>query len=85
MTTAATAPRLAIVGDGKMGRTIVQLAPERGFTVCALVAARHNDGGRGITPGGLNGAQIAIEFTEPAAAASKGRQWPSGEAIAPSE
>ncbi len=70
MTTAATAPRLAIVGDGKMGRTIVQLAPERGFTVCALVAARHNDGGRGITPGGLNGAQIAIEFTEPAAAAA---------------
>lgn len=70
MTTAATAPRLAIVGDGKMGRTIVQLAPERGFTVCAMVAARHNDGGRGITPGGLNGAQIAIEFTEPAAAAA---------------
>ncbi len=70
MTTAATAPRLAIIGDGKMGRTIVQLAPERGFTVCALVAARHNDGGRGITPGGLNGAQIAIEFTEPAAAAA---------------
>ena len=70
MTTAATAPRLAIIGDGKMGRTIVQLAPERGFTVCALVAARHNDGGRGITPGGLNGAQVAIEFTEPAAAAA---------------
>ena len=39
MTTAATAPRLAIVGDGKMGRTIVQLAPDRGFTVCAVVAA----------------------------------------------
>ena len=70
MTTAATAPRLAIIGDGKMGRTIVQLAPERGFAVCALIAARHNDGGRGITPGGLNGAHIAIEFTEPAAAAA---------------
>jgi 4-hydroxy-tetrahydrodipicolinate reductase len=64
------APRLAIIGDGKMGRTIVQLAPERGFMVCALIGARHNDGGRGVTPGGLNGAQVAIEFTEPAAAAA---------------
>jgi 4-hydroxy-tetrahydrodipicolinate reductase len=63
-------PRLAIIGDGRMGRTIVQLAPERGFMVCALVGARHNDGGRGVTAAGLNGAQVAIEFTEPAAAAA---------------
>lgn len=62
-------PRLAIIGDGRMGRTIVQLAPERGFTVSALIGARHNEGGGGITPGSLNGAQVAIEFTEPAAAA----------------
>jgi 4-hydroxy-tetrahydrodipicolinate reductase len=67
---AGATPRLAIIGDGKMGRTIVQLAPERGFMVCALIGARHNDGGRGVTPGGLNGAQVAIEFTEPAAAAA---------------
>ena len=63
-------PRLAIIGDGKMGRTVVQLAPERGFMVSALIGARHNDAGRGVTPGGLNGAQVAIEFTEPAAAAA---------------
>ena len=67
---AADAPRLAVIGDGKMGRTIVQLAPERGFMVSALVGARHNDGGRGITPPALNGAQVAVEFTEPAAAAA---------------
>lgn len=67
---AANAPRLAVIGDGKMGRTIVQLAPERGFMVSALIGARHNDGGRGITPGAMNGAQVAIEFTEPAAAAA---------------
>lgn len=64
------APRLAVIGDGKMGRTIVQLAPERGFAVCALIGARHNDGGRGITHGALNGAQVAVEFTEPGAAAA---------------
>ena len=63
-------PRLAIIGDGRMGRTIVQLAPERGFMVSALIGARHNEGGRGITPASLNGAQVAIEFTEPAVAAA---------------
>jgi 4-hydroxy-tetrahydrodipicolinate reductase len=67
---APNAPRLAVIGDGRMGRTIVQLAPERGFMVSAIVGARHNDGGRGITPGALNGAQVAVEFTEPAAAAA---------------
>ena len=64
----ARPPRLAVIGDGKMGRTIVQLAPERGFMVSAMIGARHNEGGQGITPGSLNGAQVAIEFTEPAAA-----------------
>jgi len=67
---AAQAPRLAVIGDGKMGRTIVQLAPERGFMVSALIGARHNDGGRGVTAGALNGAQVAVEFTEPSAAAA---------------
>ena len=64
------APRLAVIGDGKMGRTIVQLAPERGFMVSAMIGARHNEGGRGVTSGALNGAQVAVEFTEPTAAAA---------------
>ena len=61
-------PRLAIIGAGKMGRTLVQLAPERGFLVSAMIDARNNEGGKGITPGALNGADVAVEFTEPAAA-----------------
>jgi 4-hydroxy-tetrahydrodipicolinate reductase len=61
-------PRLAIIGDGKMGRTLVQLAPERGFRMCAVIDARNNAGGAGITRGALNGADVAVEFTEPAAA-----------------
>ena len=61
-------PRLAIIGDGKMGRTLVQLAPERGFRMCALIDEKNNQKGAGITRGALNGADVAVEFTEPAAA-----------------
>jgi 4-hydroxy-tetrahydrodipicolinate reductase len=61
-------PRLAIIGDGKMGRTLVQLAAERGFRMCALIDAKNNQNGTGITRGALNGADVAVEFTEPAAA-----------------
>ncbi|NUO63149.1 MAG: dihydrodipicolinate reductase [Gemmatimonadaceae bacterium] len=63
-------PRVAVIGDGKMGRTIVQLAPERGLTVCAMIGARANDGGRGINRAALNGADVVVEFTEPSAAAA---------------
>ena len=63
-----TLPRIAIIGAGKMGRTLVQLAPERGFRVTALVDAAQNPGGKGITRAALNGADVAVEFTEPAAA-----------------
>lgn len=61
-------PRLAIIGAGRMGRTLIQLAPERGFQMSALIDAQHNDGGKGITRAALNGADVAVEFTEPAAA-----------------
>lgn len=68
MTTSAGPPRLAIVGAGKMGRTIVHLAPERGFRVVAMIDAAHNLEGRGITRASLNGADVAVEFTRPEAA-----------------
>lgn len=68
--TGGAAPRLAVIGDGKMGRALVQLAPERGFMMCALIGARHNPAGRGVSAGSLNGAQVAVEFTEPEAAAA---------------
>jgi len=67
-----TAPslRLAIVGLGRMGRAVEQLAPERGFEVVARVDAAHNAHGDGITPGSLRGAQVVVEFTQPDAAVS---------------
>ena len=54
---------LAIIGLGRMGRAVDQLAAERGFSVVARLSR-----GQAITPRSLNGAAVAIEFTEPAAA-----------------
>jgi len=50
-------PNLAIVGYGKMGRLIDQLAPEYGFSVTARV-----DVGREEP---LQGADVAVEFSVP--------------------
>jgi 4-hydroxy-tetrahydrodipicolinate reductase len=50
-------PNLAIVGYGKMGRLIDQLAPEYGFSVTARV-----DIGREEP---LQGADVAVEFSVP--------------------
>ena len=60
--------RLAIIGDGKMGRAVAQLATERGWTIVAQFGAAANERGAGITPASLAGADVAIEFTEPSAA-----------------
>src|SRR5271155_3498884 len=55
--------KLAIVGYGKMGRLIEQLAPEYGFTIHARV-----DMGDDFEL--IRGADVAIEFTIPDAVAS---------------
>ena len=60
-------PRLAIIGMGKMGRAIEQLAPERGFEVVARIDP-HAGGARSISRDTLNGAEVAVEFTVPDAA-----------------
>jgi 4-hydroxy-tetrahydrodipicolinate reductase len=60
--------RLAIIGLGRMGRAVEQLAPERGFEIVARLDAAHNRDGEGISTESLRGAQVAVEFTEPSAA-----------------
>jgi 4-hydroxy-tetrahydrodipicolinate reductase len=52
-------PNLAIVGYGKMGRMIDQLAPEYGFTVAARVDIDRDEP--------LDNADVAIEFSTPSA------------------
>jgi len=54
---------VALIGLGKMGRALEQLAPERGFSVVARIG-----NGQAITRTSLNGAAVAIEFTVPAVA-----------------
>lgn len=64
-----TAPqKLALIGLGKMGRALAQLAPERGWDVVATIGGDGNRDARGITPSSLQGADVAIEFTTPNAA-----------------
>jgi 4-hydroxy-tetrahydrodipicolinate reductase len=53
-----------------MGRALEQLAPERGWDVVATIGHAQNADGRGITRAALNGAEVAIEFTGPDAAAA---------------
>jgi 4-hydroxy-tetrahydrodipicolinate reductase len=62
------APRLAVIGMGKMGRAVAQLAAERGWPVVATFDEEPNVGGEAITTSNLAHADVAIEFTTPAAA-----------------
>ena len=63
--------RLAIVGMGKMGHAIEQLAAERGCEVVARLDVAETT--PGIDAKALNGAQVAVEFTTPASAAANVR------------
>jgi 4-hydroxy-tetrahydrodipicolinate reductase len=58
--------RLAVVGMGKMGTAIADLAPHRGW----LVAARLDEADvkRGLSRAALGDADVAVEFTVPEAA-----------------
>jgi 4-hydroxy-tetrahydrodipicolinate reductase len=62
--------RLGLVGLGRMGRAVEQLAPERGFEVVARIGGSENAQGDGISADSLGGAQVVVEFTEPKAAVS---------------
>lgn len=58
-----SAPRLALIGHGKMGVAVEQLAIEHGWVVSAVITADSNPDGSGITPTSLGGADVAVEFT----------------------
>jgi 4-hydroxy-tetrahydrodipicolinate reductase len=60
---------LAIVGYGKMGRLIEQLAPEYGFEVRAKFHGQNNAGGEGLTRESLESIDAAVEFSTPHTAA----------------
>lgn len=60
--------KLALIGYGKMGRMLEQLAPEYGFTVALILDVHNNAGGAGITRENFAGIDAAIEFSTPEAA-----------------
>jgi 4-hydroxy-tetrahydrodipicolinate reductase len=60
--------RIAIVGHGKMGKAIADLAKERGHTIETVVTRLENAGGRALTPERLAGVDVALEFTRPESA-----------------
>jgi 4-hydroxy-tetrahydrodipicolinate reductase len=60
--------RLAIIGLGRMGRTIEQLAPERGFDVVTRIDP-HGGDAPAVTRDALKGAEVAVEFSTPGSAA----------------
>jgi 4-hydroxy-tetrahydrodipicolinate reductase len=68
---------LAIVGDGKMGRLIDQLAPEYNFDVRAKFTSHNNAHGEGLTPESLRGVDVAMEFSTPDSAAANLRKLAS--------
>ena len=64
----ASTPRrltLALLGHGKMGRTISQLAPQRGFEVRLVLDIDENANGRGITARNFQGIDACVDFTAP--------------------
>lgn len=57
---------LALVGYGKMGKMIDQLAAEFGFEVALRLDEFNNAQGAGITAGNFRGIDLAVEFSTPA-------------------
>lgn len=57
--------KLAIVGYGKMGKLIEQLAPEYGFEVAVKLDEFNNVDGAGMTAENFRGVDAAVEFSTP--------------------
>jgi 4-hydroxy-tetrahydrodipicolinate reductase len=60
--------KLALVGYGKMGQLIEQLAPQHGFEVVVRLDEINSPNGAGITPERFSNVDVAIEFSVPEAA-----------------
>ncbi len=67
---------LAIVGFGRMGRALEQIAVRRGHAVRARIDPRGGDGvtATEVDPAALAGVDVALEFTTPEAAANNVRR-----------
>jgi 4-hydroxy-tetrahydrodipicolinate reductase len=62
--------KIALVGYGKMGRLLEQLAPQSGCEVTLILDEHNNRDGAGLTPENFSNVEAAIEFTSPEIAPS---------------
>jgi 4-hydroxy-tetrahydrodipicolinate reductase len=65
--------RLAIVGHGKMGKLVEQLAPDYGFTVALTLDEFNNKNGEAITSENFRAIDAAIDFSIPEAVAANAK------------
>lgn len=59
--------RLAIIGYGKMGKLVEQLAPVYGFDVALKLDEFNNTNYEGVTAENFRGIDVAVDFSVPAA------------------
>lgn len=59
--------KLALIGYGKMGRMVEELALARGYQVVFKVDIAGNEQGQALTAANLNGAEVAVDFSVPEA------------------
>lgn len=59
--------RFAIVGGGRMGRAVAELAMGRGHEILTIITGAENPGGEALTADRLSGADVVVEFTRPEA------------------
>ncbi len=56
---------IALIGTGKMGRLVAQIAGERGHTIVFRIDIAGNDRGQALTAENLRSVDVAIDFTVP--------------------
>jgi 4-hydroxy-tetrahydrodipicolinate reductase len=57
--------KIAIIGNGKMGTAVAELAQERGHILHTVVRHPENVDGQALTEERLRGVDVAVEFTRP--------------------
>jgi 4-hydroxy-tetrahydrodipicolinate reductase len=55
--------RILVVGNGRMGRLVVEHAPAYGFEVAAVLDVETNPGGAGATADRCKGVEVAVDFS----------------------
>ncbi len=57
--------KIAIIGYGKMGRMVEELALRQGWGIGPKLDIEDNRGGNGITRSSMTGVDVAVEFSQP--------------------